>query len=158
MDTAIRKRVLRTFTYGMFVVSCADAGEINAFTVNWLTQVSFEPPLIAVSIENDSKSLPMILNSQKLTISVLKSGDRQLAADLGKSALKYPGKLQGIAYEIGPNGCPILKDALAWLACDVRSDTPAGDSTVVIAEATDLGMLQEGEPLTMSEAGFRHAG
>src|SRR5947209_15333514 len=71
MDLALKKQVLRTFTYGLYAVSCADEGEVNIFTANWLTQVSFDPPMLAVSVENASKSLPMILRSRKFTVNVL---------------------------------------------------------------------------------------
>lgn len=158
MDPALKKQVLRTLTYGLYAVSCADEGEVNIFTANWLTQVSFDPPLLAVSVENITKSLPMILRSRKFTVNVLRSGGRELAAKLGKSALLHPDKLATIQYEPGPNGCPILQDALAWVACDVRHSVEAGDSTLIVAEVVDVGMLGEGQPLTMTEAGFRHAG
>lgn len=158
MDAAVKKQVLRTFTYGLYVVSCVDEGEVNAFTANWLTQVSFEPPLLAISVENDSKSLPMILRSRKCTVNVLRTGERELAGRLGKSAIKFPEKLAGIDYEPGENGCPVLRDALAWVACEMHHTAPAGDSTLVVVEVVDTGMLGEGTPLTMAEAGFRHAG
>src|SRR6266849_9988755 len=158
MDPSVKKQVLRTFTYGLYAVSCANEDEINIFTANWLTQASFEPPLLAVSIENVTKSLPMILRSRVFTVNVLRSGGRELAGKLGKSALQHPDKLVGIDYEVGANGCPILRDALAWVACEVRHTAPAGDSTLIIAEVVDTGMLAEGQALTMAEAGFRHAG
>lgn len=158
MDPKIKKQALRTFTYGLYGVSCANEGEVNIFTANWLTQVSFEPPLLAVSVENTSKSLGMILRSRAFTVNVFRAGERELAGKLGKSALQHPDKLEGISYVIGENGCPILEDALAWVACQVRHIAPAGDSTLVIAEVVDAGMLGEGQPLTMAEAGFRHAG
>jgi len=158
MDPALKKQVLRTFTYGLYAVSCADEGEVNIFTANWLTQVSFDPPLLAVSVENASKSLPMILRSRKFTVNVLRSGARELAGKLGKSALLHPNKLANVQYEPGPNGCPILHDALAWVAGEVRHSVEAGDSTLLVAEVVDVGMLGEGQSLTMAEAGFRHAG
>ncbi|HYK84611.1 MAG TPA: flavin reductase family protein [Ktedonobacteraceae bacterium] len=158
MDPKIKKQVLRTFTYGLYAVSCANEGEVNIFTANWLSQVSFDPPLVAVSIENSSKSLPMIQRSRIFTVNVLRSGDRELAGKLGKSAIDHPDKLAGIGFDIGANGCPILHDALAWVACEVRHTAQAGDSTLVIGEVVDTGMLGEGQPLTMAEAGFRHAG
>ena len=158
MDANLKKQVLRTFTYGLYAMSCADAGEVNAFTANWLTQVSFDPPMLAVSVENDSKSLPMILQSKKFTVNVYKTGDRELAGLLGKSAIQHPEKMAVIAYDIGENGCPILHDALAWVACEVRHSAPAGDSTLLVAEVVNVGMIGEGKPLTMAEAGFRHAG
>lgn len=165
MDPQLKKQVLRTFTYGLYAVSCAYEGEVNAFTANWLSQVSFEPPLVAVSIENQTKSLPMIRGSRNFIINVLHSDEqnaerpnRGLAGQLGKSALKVPEKLTGIAYTLGPGGVPILRDALAWVACEVKQMTEAGDSTLVVAEVVEVGMQGEGPSLTMNEAGFRHAG
>jgi flavin reductase (DIM6/NTAB) family NADH-FMN oxidoreductase RutF len=158
MDPQLKKQVLRTFTYGLYAVSCANEGEVNAFTANWLSQVSFDPPLVAVSIENNTKSLPMILRSRTFLINVLRSGDRELAGQLGKSALKQPEKMNSVEYTLGPGGAPILRTALGWAACEVKHTVEAGDSTLVIAEVIEVGMQGEGQPLTMNEAGFRHAG
>ena len=157
MDPAIKKQALRMFTYGLYAVTCIDGDEVNAFTANWLSQVSFEPPLLAVSIENDSKSLPMIEHSGKFAVNVLRSGQKALAGTLGKSALKHPDKLANIPYDIHEGGL-VLRDAQAWVACEVRQSVPAGDSTLVLAEIVDAGVITEGAPLTMGEAGFRHAG
>ena len=158
LDQAIKKQALRLFTYGLYVVMCADQQDVNAFTANWLTQISFDPPLIAVSIENNARSLAIILNSKKLTINVLQSGQRELAGTLGRSATRIPDKLAGIPYAITNEKYPVLQAALGWVACDVRQTVPAGDSTLVIAEVVEAGILAEGTPLTMAEAGFRHAG
>ncbi len=158
MDQSVKKQALRLFTYGLYAVMCADQQDVNAFTANWLTQISFEPPLLAVSIENNAKSLSIILNSRKFTINVLQTGQRELAGTLGKPAARTPDKLAGIPYTITNAGYPILQSALGWVACDVQQTVPAGDSTLVIAEVVDAGMLTEGTPLTMAEAGFRHAG
>ncbi len=158
MDPNSKKQALRTFTYGLYAVSCTDEDNVNIFTANWLSQVSFEPPLIVVSVENDSKSLPMILHSGIFTINVLRSGDRELAGKLGKSAVQHPNKLEGIDYDIGEHGCPILRDALAWVTCTVTQSLEAGDSTLVVGEVVDASMLGTGQALTMAEAGFKHAG
>ncbi len=99
-----------------------------------------------------------MLHSGKFTVNVYKAGERELAGLLGKSAVQHPDKMTGVACEIGANGCPILRDALAWVACEVRHTAPAGDSTLLVAEVVDVGMIGEGKPLTMAEAGFRHAG
>src|SRR5258708_24676552 len=124
MDPTIKKQALRLFTYGLYVVMCADGEEVNGFTANWLTQASFDPPLLAVSVENDSKSLPMIIDSGKFTVNVLRSGQRELAGTLGKSALKHPHKLDGIAYNM-VDGNLVLHDALGWVTCEVRQTMPA---------------------------------
>jgi flavin reductase (DIM6/NTAB) family NADH-FMN oxidoreductase RutF len=100
----------------------------------------------------------MILRGRVFTINVFRSGDRELAGKLGKSALRDPDKLVNIPFHPGLNGCPILDNALAWVSCEARNTVEAGDSTLIIAEVIDVGMLGDGKPLTMNEAGFRHAG
>ncbi len=158
MDPAIKKQALRMFTYGLYAVMCAEGGEVNAFTANWLTQVSFEPPLLAVSVENSAKSLPMMLRSRKFTVNVLRTGQRELAGALGKSGLKHPEKMASIHYALVADEYPVLQEALAWVACELRQTMPAGDSTLITAEVVNAGVLAEGQPLSMAEAGFRHAG
>ncbi|GCE12683.1 flavin reductase family protein [Tengunoibacter tsumagoiensis] len=158
MDTALKKQALRMLTYGLYIVMCQDGREVNAFTANWLTQISFEPPLLAISIENDAKSLPMILHSRHLTVNILRTGERELAGRLGKSGFKHPEKLLGIPYHIIDATYPILQEALSWVACEVRESLPTGDSTLVIVEVVNAGVQAEGQPLTMNEAGFKHAG
>ena len=158
MDPAVKKQVLRQFTYGLFAITCIEGGEVNAFTANWLTQVSFDPPLLAVSVENMSKSLPMIERSRRFAVNVLRTGQKNLAGTLGKSGLKFPDKLASIAYEMRGDGFIVLDEALSWVGCVVQQTMPTGDSTLIVAEVVDAGIVAEGQPLTMSEAGFRHAG
>lgn len=158
MDDAVKKQVLRLFTYGLYAVSVADGGEVNAFTANWLSQASFDPPMLMVSVENDSKSLGMIQRSQHFVVNIYERGQRDLAGALGKTAFKVPDKLKGLAYDLSETGCPLLHDALGWVECHVMGSVPAGDSTVLVAEVINVGLRSEGEALTMKEAGFRHAG
>jgi len=101
----------------------------------------------------------MIQESGKFAINVLPSGDgqREFAGALGKSALKHPDKMQGIAYERHEEYI-VLQNSLGWVGCEVRQSVPSGDSTLVIAEVVAAGIVAEGQPLTMYEAGFRHAG
>ncbi len=158
MDEAVKKQVLRLFTYGLYAVSAADGSEVNAFTANWLSQASFDPPMLMVSVENDSKSLGMIQRSGYFAVNIYASGQRELAGTLGKTAFKVPDKLKGLAYDLSKNGCPLLHDALGWVECHVTGSVPAGDSTVIVGEVINVGLRREGEALTMKEAGFRHAG
>jgi flavin reductase (DIM6/NTAB) family NADH-FMN oxidoreductase RutF len=51
-----------------------------------------------------------------------------------------------------------LVDAIGAIGCEIRSESDAGDSVVFIAEVIEARILGDGEPLTMSAAGFRHFG
>ncbi len=158
LDPATKKTVLRQFTYGLYAVGVARGEERNMFTANWLTQVSFEPPLLALSVENDSHSISMILETGVFAVSVLALGERELAGRLGKRWELRPDKLDNIPLREGTTGCPVLQDALGYVECQVTAEVVTGDSTVFIAQVIHAEALREGQALTMAEAGFRHAG
>jgi flavin reductase (DIM6/NTAB) family NADH-FMN oxidoreductase RutF len=158
MEDAVKKEALRLFTYGLYAVTTGGADEWNAFTANWLSQVSFDPPLVALSVENASVSLPMIRSSGLFAVNVYGAEQRELAGRLGRSLGKSPDKLAGMARETGESGCPLLADAIAWVECRVESELPAGDSTLLVGRVVGAGVRQQAEPLTMRAAGFKHAG
>jgi flavin reductase (DIM6/NTAB) family NADH-FMN oxidoreductase RutF len=158
MDDAVKKEALRLFTYGLYAVTCGDGHERNAFTANWLSQVSFDPPLVVVSVENTSHSLPIIRRQRTFAVNVYASDERELSGRLGKGYEKHPAKLEGLHWAKAEGGCPVLADAPAWVACKVVSEMPAGDSTLILGEVVDARVNRPVEPLTMLAAGFKHAG
>lgn len=158
LDPTTRKTVLRLFTYGLYALGTAHDGELGLATVNWVTQVSFEPPLLALSVENDSHSIELIRASGVFAISIFGEDQRELAGSLGKRWKLRPQKVEETPHRPGITGCPILTDALGAVECRVTGEMPAGDSTLFLAEAVNAELLREGSPLTMAAAGFRHAG
>ena len=160
MNSDAKKRVLRSFVYGLYALGVKHEGASHAMTVNWATQVSFEPPMLAVAIEKESKSLPMVRGAGAFTLSVFPTGARQVAGRLGRHSRNVPDKLEGVAHHPGPlSDAPILDDATGWLECSVRSEVDAGDHVLMIAEVMEAGVGPvEAETLTLRETGFRYAG
>jgi flavin reductase (DIM6/NTAB) family NADH-FMN oxidoreductase RutF len=158
LDPTARKAALRLFTYGLYAVGVSRGDEKNLFTANWLTQVSFDPPLIALSVEDDGHSITLLRDSGVFAVSVFSSDDREQAGALGKRWELRPNKIDEVEYELGVTGCPILTSALAAIECRVTGSMPAGDSTIFLGEVINARVGREGMPLTMSAAGFRHAG
>ncbi len=161
MDQDAKKQVLRTIVYGLYALGVRhdQDGPPHAMTVNWLTQLSFEPPLIGVAVEHEARSLGMLRASGQFALSVLPAGSRQLAGRLGRSSRNVPNKLDGVAHHPGPlTGSPILDDATGWLECRITADHPAGDHIFLIAEVVEAGLQTPADTLTLKETGFRYAG
>lgn len=158
MDDTAKKEALRLFTYGLYAITCGDEHEHNAFTANWLSQVSFEPPLVALSVENASASLPIIRRTARFAVNLLAEDERARAGLLGKPFAKHPEKLDGLRFGVGEQGCPVLDDAPAWVECQVVGEIPAGDSTLLVGRVVGAQVRRQVEPLTMRAAGFKHAG
>jgi flavin reductase (DIM6/NTAB) family NADH-FMN oxidoreductase RutF len=50
MPNRFRETALRMIPYGIYVLTADDGkGNVTAATVNWVTQTSFAPPLLAVA-------------------------------------------------------------------------------------------------------------
>ncbi len=136
LDPDARKRLLRSFTYGLFWISAEYDGERGIFTANWVSQASFEPPLLMLSVERTSSTLPLIRESGHFVIGPYRSDQRELAGDLGRPKARAGDKfaafgLETVALE---HGGVALADSLGALACKVHSEVDAGDSIVFIAE------------------------
>ncbi len=160
MDQQAKKTVLRQFTYGLYAVTAAHEGERGVFTANWLSQASFEPPLVMLSVELDSSTLPLIRGSGHFAICPLAADQKELAGALGRPKKRVGDKFAALNLDTieTESGCPVLANALGYVVCRVRSEVPAGETVVLVAEVTEARVLAEGEPLAMRAAGFRHAG
>jgi flavin reductase (DIM6/NTAB) family NADH-FMN oxidoreductase RutF len=159
MDPEAKKTVLRHFSYGLYAVTVAYEGEEHGMTANWVMQAAFEPPMVAVAVENTSRTIGMIRDAHHFAVNVLLKGQRDLAAKLGRSSEQTPQKLKGVKTKrAAAAGTPVLAECLGWVECRLVATLPAGDHTLVLGEVVDAGVEHEGEPLTLQEAGFKYSG
>lgn len=160
LDLEAKKTVLRQFTYGLYAITAEHAGERGVFTANWLTQVSFDPPLVAVSIERGSATLPLIESSGQFAICPFRQDQRDLAGNLGRPRSRTGDKFAAydVAITMSASGVPVLSDSLGYVICRVSASLPAGDSVVLIGDIIEAAVFATDRPLTMRDAGFRHAG
>lgn len=160
LDPQAKKTILRHVSYGLYAVTAAHDGDRGVFTANWLTQVSFEPPLLAVSVERDSSTLPLIRASGVFAVCPLAAGQRDLAGALGRPRAKAGDKYEALGLHVreSASGAPVLADTLGYVACRVTGEMEAGDSVLLLGEVIEAAVFHDGEPLSMRDAGFRHAG
>jgi flavin reductase (DIM6/NTAB) family NADH-FMN oxidoreductase RutF len=158
VDEAAKKEALRLFTYGLYVVTTGEGEEVGAFTANWVSQVSFDPPLVVVSVENDSYSLPLIERTGHFAVNVFSDDQREVSGRLGKPHSRVPEKARELRLAPGVTGCPLWQDAIASVECTVEGRMPSGDSTLVLGRVVNAVVHRQAEPLTMRAAGFKHAG
>ncbi|HEY8490446.1 MAG TPA: flavin reductase family protein [Dehalococcoidia bacterium] len=157
MDGEARHRVLEQFTYGVYAVTARDpAGRTAAFTASWVTQCSFQPPMVAVAVENGTDPMAALQPGATFAVNVLAAGQEEVARTLARR--DDPQKAGRVAYGQGSTGCPVLRDALGWVECRVTGSTPTGDHTLFLGEVLDAGAGGSGRPLTAAESGLRYAG
>ncbi|HEY6223930.1 MAG TPA: flavin reductase family protein [Gemmatimonadales bacterium] len=159
MDAAARKAILEHFPYGLYVITVAHDGEEHGMTANWITQASFEPPMLAVAIENTSRTIGLIRDAHHFAVSLLTTTQRELAGKLGRSSEQAPQKLKGVKTKPAPVAqTPVLTEAVGWVECRAVASLPAGDHTLVLGEILEAGVENaEAEALTLRDAGMKYS-
>jgi flavin reductase (DIM6/NTAB) family NADH-FMN oxidoreductase RutF len=124
----------------------------NAFTAAFVTQVSYDPLLLALSINPRHSSYELLKQGGAFSINVLKKGELDLAAHFGGRATA--GKLASMEWTPGRTGVPLLQQALAWFECQVADEHPAGDHVLVLGKVIGARLVDSrAEPMTYAETG-----
>jgi len=161
MNAAAKQAVLGHFTYGLYALTVKREGDEHGMTANWVSQASFDPPMVVVAVESRSRMIEMIRDAHHFAISVFHEGQRDLADKLGRgSGGGASPKLKGIKTKPGPiSGAPVLAEAIGWLECRVVATLPSGEHTLVLGEVVEAGLEHEGKrPLTLQESGLKYSG
>ncbi|MCC7364802.1 MAG: flavin reductase family protein [Dehalococcoidia bacterium] len=158
MDEAAKKTALRMIPYGLFVLGVGEGNQATASTVNWMTQASFAPPLIAVGVKGGTGTLDLVKSTGKFAISVLGTGQKDIAFAYFKHVTPENGQLGGFDYETKTTGAPIIVDAPAWWECNVSQVLDVGDHSIVIGEVIEAGVRETKDTLTLKELGLNYGG
>jgi flavin reductase (DIM6/NTAB) family NADH-FMN oxidoreductase RutF len=160
MDPNAKKTALRMIPYGLYVLTAeAPDGRVAAATVNFVTQTSFAPPMVAVGIKADSASYALVKDVKAFALNMLGKDQKGAAFAFFKPADKVGDKIGGEPYRKGSSGAPILLSAAASVECKVVDIVEKGDHHIVVAEVVDAEVAKapEGRPdqaiLTMADLG-----
>lgn len=144
MDVSMKKTALRMIPYGLYVLTAENKnGEVTAAAVNWVTQASFEPPLVVVGVKADSHAHTLIKETKAFALNVLGKGQQDLAFTFFKPATKEDNKISGEPYRKGKFGSPVLESAPAFVECKLLETVEKGDHSVFIGEVVDAGVSKE---------------
>lgn len=140
---------------GVAVITTADGdGRPAGVTATAVCSVSLEPPLVLVCLGTGSRTRDRIATAGRYAINILGAGDRHHSE---RFSLTGDGKFDGVAWEPGVSGCPILEGSLAVCECDVEQAIEAGDHTIfigrVVAAGTTEGALDQ--PLVWVRGSYR---
>ncbi|OAI42821.1 hypothetical protein AYO38_11200 [bacterium SCGC AG-212-C10] len=155
---AAKKTTLRTIPYGLYVLGVKDGDQINAGTVNWVTQTAFAPPLVAIGVKKDSGLYASLKNSGTCALSFLESGQKDVAFAFFKPTTVEGNTVNGQAFETYETGAPVITSAPAWIEAKVVGEVDTGDHSCVVVEVTNAATKREFTLLTLDEVGVKYGG
>jgi flavin reductase (DIM6/NTAB) family NADH-FMN oxidoreductase RutF len=146
MDVDAKKTALRMIPYGIYVLTAEDSdGNTAAATVNWVTQTSFDPPLVVIGVKADSGAYEVLKKSGGFALNMLGKGQQGPAFTFFKPAMRDGDTISGEPIRAGATGVPVLVNAPANVECKVVEIVERGDHHIVIGEVVDANVAQEPE-------------
>lgn len=148
--------LLKHINTGVYVIGVSNGEQHHAFTAAWVMQVSFNPLLLAISINPHNYSYKLLQAGGICSVNVLSQQQKAIAAHFGRNDLA--DKMAGFIWQQDCTGAPILADALAYFDCRVSHYADAGDHKIVICEVLSANKLSEGKTLLYAQTGDMDSG
>jgi flavin reductase (DIM6/NTAB) family NADH-FMN oxidoreductase RutF len=126
------RRVMGRFATGVAIVTTTDAeGAPLGITVNSLSSVSLDPPLLLWSIDQRASSLGAFRARGAFAVNLLPVGAAELCRRFSRSGID---RFAGVPWEVGPLGLPLLQGMTAHLCCRTWARHPGGDHEIIVGE------------------------
>jgi|SRR5437667_3950258 len=157
-----RRRVLWKMPSGLYVAGSRAGDRRNGMTLNWATQVSFDPKLVAIGVERAAFTHELIVEGGVFALNLVDREDRAIVRKFTKPVeVDVAARtLNGFPFHDGVTGAPILDQAVAYLECEVRQAVDVGEHTLFLGEIVDCAFQRDEETpvLRMEDTRMNYGG
>ena len=161
-------QALKKITYGFYIVTTRKSSEemstrdqdyVAAATVSWVSQASFDPPLVTVAVRKHSDLHETIEKSRVFAINIVGKDDQDMLKPFAEKSKVEDNKINGFAFKDGETGSPILDEVPAYFECKVVEDITRGDHSVFVGEVVAGGTRNDSAvPLIEWETNMHYGG
>jgi len=152
------RSAMRNFATGVCIATTyadgPDGRRHDAVTVNSLTSVSLDPPLVSVCLRRGSGFLADLLATKAWAVSILDIGADDVARAFAKDRAGRAAALHALSATPGEQTGALVLDSPGWLECVLREHFDVGDHTVAIGEVVAVGVADRRPPLIFLHGKF----
>lgn len=122
------------------LIGSRSGDEWNGMTASWVTQVSMDPVLIGVAVDNKALTHRLISEGGSFSVNLWSAEDTRVFVKFSKPAVREDNRLNDRAVRQERTGAPVFEEAVAWLDCAVRQAIDFGTHTLFVGEVVDAGI------------------
>lgn len=132
IDARELRNVMGHFATGVTVITTKDAtGKPFGLTANAFSSLSLEPPLVLICVDKKVDCYACFEESKVFAVNFLSEEQEYLSR---RFATKGIEKFEGVTYQIGECGVPVLEGAIGYIECKLASGYDGGDHTIYVGE------------------------
>ena len=159
LDDELINRVTWKIPNALALVGSRAGDEWNAMTTSWITQLSMDPVLIGIGVDNSAVTHRLISDGGSFTVNLWSADETRVFVKFSKPATFEEMALNGRSVSKGVTGAPVFDEAIAYLDCEVRHTHDLGTHTLFIGEVIDAGIRDdEARSASMSDTRMKYGG
>lgn len=159
LDDELLNKVTWKIPNALALVGSRSGEERNAMTTSWITQLSMDPVLIGVGVDNDAVTHRLIADGGSFTVNLWDSNDTRVFVKFSKPAADDGASLNGRAVHAATTGAPVFDEAIAWMDCVVRHRLDLGTHTLFVGEVVDAAIRDDAaRSAAMSDTRMKYGG
>ena len=137
----LRRRVLWSMPYGLYVVGSRAGERRNLMTLNFATQLASEPKLLGIGVEREALTHELIAEGGHFTLCTVDREDRAIVRKFTKpvDVDLATMTMNGFGFHDSGTGAPVLDQAVGFLDCTVRQAVDLGSHTLFVGEVVGAG-------------------
>jgi flavin reductase (DIM6/NTAB) family NADH-FMN oxidoreductase RutF len=148
------RQVMRHWTTGVAVVTSSHNGGVHGMTVNSFTSVSLDPPVVAVTLANVTRTFKMVLKSGMFGITILHENQAEISERFAGKILKEQDRFDGVETFFLEHPVPLIAGGCAYLNCRLIFSHPLPDSTLLLGEVVAADAEGDLRPLVYLNRGY----
>ena len=159
LDDELINKVTWKIPNALALVGSRAGDEWNAMTTSWITQLSMDPVLVGIGVDNTAVTHRLISQGGSFTINFWSADDTRVFVKFSKPATFAEMALNGRAVSAGVTGAPVFDEAVAYVDCEVRQTHDLGTHTLFIGEVIDAGIRDDDTRVaSMSDTRMKYGG
>jgi flavin reductase (DIM6/NTAB) family NADH-FMN oxidoreductase RutF len=143
LDPTELRRTMGRFATGVAVITTSLDGEPHGMTVNSLTSVSLDPPLLLVCFTRGARTAECVEASGRFAVNILGARQEQVSNAFARRGADH---FAGVDLPTATGGVPLIPGALAHAVCSVERVLDGGDHVVVLGAVEEVSH-RDGAPL-----------
>ena len=159
LDDQLVNRLTWKIPNALALIGSRSGDERNGMTASWITQLSMEPVLIGVGVDNTAVTHRLISEGDSFTVNLWNAEDTRVFVKFSKPATYADGTLNGRAVREATTGAPVFTEAIAWMDCEVRHAIDLGTHTLFVGELVDGDIqVDDARSASMSDTRMKYGG
>ncbi len=155
IDETSFRQAMRFWSTGVTVVTSAFEGERHGMTVSSFTSVSAVPPVVCISLNQQTRTHKLIEKSGVFAVTILSEGQDAISETFAGKATEETDRFQGLATMTKHTGSPLINGGIAFFDCKVVGKLVFGSNTVFFGEVLAAEIAETGQPLLYSNRTYK---